>query len=511
MKLPIKIIVIIASFLLLFILPASALTTSDCNKENEEWLVQECYSRIGINNQDVKLCDKSGDYAGNCYYKIALKTEDSLLCKKAQKFEFQCYMELAVQIENFSLCELTKVPQNCFSKIYQETQDSRLCEYLEEKPIECLCTENETLIDGRCTPLVCKKGEVIENRACIKKCQPGYYAQDGQCKSQCEFGYSPSPDGAGCGRESIVWVLYSFAMELPLLFILFALIMLFFKIKVIEKVTSLFKDGILLSGLKYLFAYLCTLICVFLFISRPYSLIDVFESSPSPIPLLLVFFIPFIIGVITQSAMRFIEQRKYKYRLFIENVLLGLGIVIFMQYMNGFLGGIFEEIGFYYVLMPIYVIMEKMMIHFYIYFFYIYFILEFVYLWIIFSLIISLSRHLYTFGFYKMVAWVSQRLPSFIKTTFKWAFIFMPFLVLVFPWVAQHQAGGIGVLTASLGDFPDVYFYLGVEQFFESRGIDMQSFDTRLYYSLWIYSFIWAIMLVLAKYTISYASRKFTK
>src|SRR3989344_9441630 len=124
---------IIACSLILLLLSVislvSGLTSSECEKEEKEQFVHQCYSRVATNTNDILLCGRSKEYSGHCFYQIAINLRDPLLCKNADKFQHTCYTELAIKSGDFTVCAQATDPQRCFRDIYEETQDQQICNF----------------------------------------------------------------------------------------------------------------------------------------------------------------------------------------------------------------------------------------------------------------------------------------------------------------------------------------------------------------------------------------------
>lgn len=500
--------IVITLFLLPLINGISALSISDCERETNEWLINQCYSQVAIDNNDSNLCKRSGADAGYCRYQIALKLDNLTLCEHADKFQYECYKDIILPTGNFSLCQMTANEEKCFNKLYEETQDQKICEYLLDKPIDCLCADDETLEGKSCIKLECKEEEIAEDHACKNRCGESYEYKKGKCVYKCDFGYTPI--GSGCSRSSVIWVLYYFSRELPALFVIFVLLTLAFKTNHAKRFLNAIKRDAILKGIKCMLLYLNTLIFMFLFVRQPYSLIKAFEFADTPPFVLLsfMFLIPFVLGITTHRVMAFMESKKYKYGRFVENAVIGLGIVLFIEYLKIAFSYtsytfIFAE-DLYYFVSPLLYVIEKITILDT----YSYLAITSLYFWAIFTLTISFSRNLYEIGLRKAVIKTKKKTPAFIKRTIFYALLFLPLLVIILPHV-----GFIGFpLVESIGDFPDLYFRLNIEEFVDKHiNVDMRSSETRFYYSLVIYAFIWAIVLTLAKSSANYLWRKFAR
>jgi hypothetical protein len=498
-----KIFILCILFLLLISISVSAFNISDCEREEKEWMVQECYSRVAIINNDLDLCKKSGDYEGNCYYKIGLNLNDSSFCEYADKFRYECYTNIFLKINDTSICETAVDVDKCFNELYEETKDKRFCEYLIDKPIDCLCAEDEFLENDDCVKLQCENDEVAKDHICEKICKDNYDYKKGKCIYRCEYGYSSNSDGTGCGRNAVVWTLTYLSKDLPILFIIFVIFVLFFMLKPIRKMVSLVKKDSIIEGIKYVFIFTDILIVLFLFSDRPYFLIEAFEHLYSLINLFLLFVVPFFIGIITYLVKGFIERKDYKYKRIFENLVLSLGIVIFIGFLKTVLPStLMENLAPHLIMYLFYLVGKSFLFNIYTYL-----ISSFIYYWIILFLLVSFSRHLYELILKRISTTINKKLPVFIKETVFYSLLFLPFLVLILPslpFISQ-------IIARSLGDFPDLFFYLVSEEMISKIPINFNSIYTRTYYSLVIYSVIWSVVFILAKRFTGYVWRKFKR
>jgi len=130
-----------------------------CNKIRDNLLEKACYSRVGINENDVSICEMKStkgtlDY---CYYGVAGKTLNVKLCPKisvkddnSKADQIGCYSNVAAGLRDTSICELFEGNRDqCYYRLSQSQDPVFACEKINEqkKKDECLLRSAETLDD----------------------------------------------------------------------------------------------------------------------------------------------------------------------------------------------------------------------------------------------------------------------------------------------------------------------------------------------------------------------------
>ncbi|NUJ97674.1 hypothetical protein HGA92_02700 [Candidatus Gracilibacteria bacterium] len=82
-----------------------------------------CYASIGIQNNDLELCEKSEDVLlkGGCYTEVAKVKKDSSICDKVTDSTLKnaCYSSVAEDLKDLSICE--KIDSDIFKQLCIDT------------------------------------------------------------------------------------------------------------------------------------------------------------------------------------------------------------------------------------------------------------------------------------------------------------------------------------------------------------------------------------------------------
>ena len=107
--------------------------------ENDRML---CYKMQGIQNKDLELCEKSGDYKNACYLEIAGKNPDITICDKMDSGTLRddCYKSVAVTLGDYKICD--KVgwllgSLYCLRDVGIKTKDTTVCDRICDKITTC--------------------------------------------------------------------------------------------------------------------------------------------------------------------------------------------------------------------------------------------------------------------------------------------------------------------------------------------------------------------------------------
>lgn len=527
-------IFLIVAFLIAFIVPeAYSFDVKECVSFTKQWESAKCYHDIAIELNDSSICDKSEQYLGDCYYQIAIKTDNLLLCDKAIKFKSECHRHFAFKNEdlsicsekntdecilneikdtkNYELCYRAMDPQECFEQIYYDTQDTKLCQYLKNTSKsdilqECNCAGDEILKNGSCVKLGCKPHQGVEKRSCVDKCEVGKIYDENDwlysCKYPCKYGINSNTIQVylnyrwNCNN----WdqeLLFYYSLEIPTLFLLFSLIIFifyFFKFKIIKK--PLISDS-LKFGFKYLLILLNITIFIFLFEREPYDIVESFYDNYLGVlglRLLLLFSIPFIVGIFTFLLLRFIKAKTPRRLFVIENLIFAIGISIFIYFLK-FVVLFFEEHIIAIYLYPLYLILfplGEVIV-------YVLPIIEPLYTISFFFVLITSLRYIKNKLLKKIWQSIFEQIPKYIIKTINAFFIFVPLVIFL----------DLGWLLSSTRVFADWLLNIGLEELLKKYYIDVASLNTRIYYSSIIYSLALSIIFILAKYAVYFAINKF--
>lgn len=134
---------------------------SRCDTIKQQLEKSRCYSIVGVEKQDLSICDSIKDptflsYKVDCYHKIAVKQGDVSICRKIDddKYESLCNNEVAKARRDISICNnLQKDKDVCYLEVGIEKEDISRCNSIKISVLRFSCFVS--IAQKKQDPLIC--------------------------------------------------------------------------------------------------------------------------------------------------------------------------------------------------------------------------------------------------------------------------------------------------------------------------------------------------------------------